>query len=364
MTKTRIAGLVLLGLVTATLAVSHIIFLQKADEREMATLGGWFSGHGQLIHQLTGFYTGHYWSYKGMARYYPRHLAFNRDGSILLSASNRDEILLWNFERHSLIRRFNGSRRFKHIRYINFAHDEKNLLIQTPAGLAEVEIKSNELQGYLIKNKPRQFLTARKLPEQLLVGYRWPRSGEVDLFEAYSKKKIGSYKLPVEEVYSAAIDKEGRFLAIAGGENIERTRNNNTRLYIYKIETGELLKKTRFFGWAEKTFFTPDAMGLFCHIVPGKIYAFDLSGGTIRRQKQILKGNLMAFSRKLAALAENGPWVYSRPTTQILPLTRGPEALSLKGHGTTIKSMAFHPTLPVLATGSKDQTIKLWNLSP
>jgi len=33
---------------------------------------------------------------------------------------------------------------------------------------------------------------------------------------------------------------------------------------------------------------------------------------------------------------------------------------TLKGHGRQVNSMAFHPTAPLLASGSHDKTVKLW----
>ena len=36
---------------------------------------------------------------------------------------------------------------------------------------------------------------------------------------------------------------------------------------------------------------------------------------------------------------------------------------TLEGHSSFIKSLAFHPTAPLLATGSWDNTVKLWLLS-
>ena len=42
-----------------------------------------------------------------------------------------------------------------------------------------------------------------------------------------------------------------------------------------------------------------------------------------------------------------------------LPTTAAP----LRGHSNSVKSMAFHPKAPLLATGSRDNTVKLWRLS-
>ena len=37
---------------------------------------------------------------------------------------------------------------------------------------------------------------------------------------------------------------------------------------------------------------------------------------------------------------------------------------SLGGHGNSVTSVAFHPTEPLLATGSSDTTAKLWSFNP
>jgi WD40 repeat protein len=37
---------------------------------------------------------------------------------------------------------------------------------------------------------------------------------------------------------------------------------------------------------------------------------------------------------------------------------------TLRGHGSWVKSVAFHPMLPLLATGSDDNTAKLWHFDP
>jgi WD40 repeat protein len=38
--------------------------------------------------------------------------------------------------------------------------------------------------------------------------------------------------------------------------------------------------------------------------------------------------------------------------------------ITLAEHGSNIRSVAFHPTESLLATGSSDKTAKLWRISP
>ena len=37
---------------------------------------------------------------------------------------------------------------------------------------------------------------------------------------------------------------------------------------------------------------------------------------------------------------------------------------TLAGHSKSVLSVAFHPTMPLLATGSEDRTAKLWRFEP
>jgi WD40 repeat protein len=50
----------------------------------------------------------------------------------------------------------------------------------------------------------------------------------------------------------------------------------------------------------------------------------------------------------------------SQPMTKIATLNR---STSL-GHSSYVQSVAFHPTDNILATGSNDNTVKIWRISP
>src|SRR4029453_715651 len=63
------------------------------------------------------------------------------------------------------------------------------------------------------------------------------------------------------------------------------------------------------------------------------------------------------------------PSIHMRHTARLLPLigilvvadaARGQEKAILKGHGHTVSAAAFSPDNKLLATGSWDKTIKLW----
>ena len=48
----------------------------------------------------------------------------------------------------------------------------------------------------------------------------------------------------------------------------------------------------------------------------------------------------------------------------IFNYSKATRVATLKGHSRQVTSVAFHPTAPLLATGSEDSTVKLWRLKP
>ncbi len=68
-----------------------------------------------------------------------------------------------------------------------------------------------------------------------------------------------------------------------------------------------------------------------------------------------LKGNHTDFYYKRLKV-----WMISR----VYSLYGWKRVANLAGHSRSVKSVAFNPKMPLLATGSKDKTAKLWRLSP
>ncbi len=47
----------------------------------------------------------------------------------------------------------------------------------------------------------------------------------------------------------------------------------------------------------------------------------------------------------------------------ILPLISPPTCVATRGHTNSVRSVAFHPNQPLQATGSFDNTVRLWDCS-
>jgi platelet-activating factor acetylhydrolase IB subunit alpha len=72
-----------------------------------------------------------------------------------------------------------------------------------------------------------------------------------------------------------------------------------------------------------------------------------------------LQKKLMQLEEENKNLKENSVSAVKRPTNQALPIA--PALHVLKGHRGGISCVKFHPLYPLLASGSEDATIKIWD---
>ena len=85
-----------------------------------------------------------------------------------------------------------------------------------------------------------------------------------------------------------------------------------------------------------------------------------ITGG---RLSVILARNLLRFKGECAVRYDHrlGASVLSR--RHVFDKSSATCVATLAGHSSPVNSVAFHPTAPLLATGSRDNTVRLWLLS-
>lgn len=150
--------------------------------------------------------------------------------------------------------------------------------------------------------------------------------------------------------YSVAFSRDGRWLASGA---------NDRTIRLWQMATGrELPKLSGHAGWVRSIAFSPDSRLLASGSNSGEVKLWDVNSANetysvLYNQEQI---HSVAFS-------PNGKWLAASGTGQKVHLvdmaTR--ELRNLTGHSGEITSVAFLPDSSLIASGSTDKTVRLWN---
>ncbi len=216
----------------------------------------------------------------------------------------------------------------------------------------------------------------------LAAGY----GGEVRLWKVSEQNSFASLSWTDHIVQSVAVHPEGTFFALGGGRwnKQERCYSLGEVAFCQVEDFGAVVRYT----WVaheepvHTVAFTPDGQQLLTGGWDGtvKVWRLERTGwgdwsGSLERTLTIFRPGWLrsfALSPKGTLLAAAG-FAYQplgswwEVTTPLWHLAEGRPMGTLKagffrGHRKPVNAVAFSPTLPLIATGSDDKTVKVWDI--
>jgi WD40 repeat protein len=297
-------------------------------------------------------------------------LAFSDDGRYLLSGSADATAALWDVARRKELRRLSPG---DGVSAVAFADKDRQVLA---GGLVASRVYTWDLAGKSgpkIDLKDGFFARIAFGPGGKLVA-SWGRGqGVVRLTDAASGKELRLLRPAPQWANAIAFSPDGRLVAVGGGTNAPF-------ISLWDVETGRHLRSFATEGFVLALAFSADGRALAAGHDDRKIRLWEVATGQVRLiVEHGDRPTALAFSPDGALLtsacnntrsnpATNGmtPPVGLRQDTRdvrVWDVLSGRRVHTFEGHGGPITTLAFSPDGRLLASGSNDTTILLWEVT-
>jgi WD40 repeat protein len=262
-----------------------------------------------------------------------RSVAFRPDGKALVSGDSSGALWLWDLTSNSRIARLNAAN--DSIRSVNISPDGKTVAASRGKGIIGVwDLGSAKLLKTLEGGTDGSagVTSVAFSPDSKLLASAHSDL-KVRLWDAATGKCLATLEGHKDDVEVVAFSPDGKRLATGSYDHTVRLWDMQTRKNITTLDTGGVVRTLAF---------SPD----------GKALA---SGGWSYH---------WAFSPDGKALDPSGMIEVRDNSITLWDLATGGHTARLEGHGDGILSVAFSPDSMLLASGSEDGTVKLWDLAP
>lgn len=154
-------------------------------------------------------------------------------------------------------------------------------------------------------------------------------------------------------------------IAIAGNGDILATGSRDSRVKLWSLSTGELLRPLdRHKGWIWAIASSPDGQTIASGSADSRIELWNVRTGEHRtlygHRDQV---HAVAFSPDGQTLVSGSGGVIKENAIQVWDVNTGEGKMTIKGHTDTILAIAFSPDGQTIASGSADKTIKIWDVN-
>ncbi len=331
-----------LAVVVATCAVWG--YGQVPSPGEVATLGGWFTGHGSWPVAVS-------FSSRGAGFPHPEGPTAR-----VASLGYKDDLFVWQTD-GSVVARSNRDREIKHASHLVMSPDGAAVLVCGAHDVAILRVVGDVLQGQgfqVATGHACQAVTWASRP-LALVG---PRLGVLNLVDASSNLVIQTIAPPLAHTWAAAIAGDAPVIAVASGQNPEGPLPEDMAILLQDTAGSRVVRVA---GPVGNLQLSADgrwlAVGLYDAVV-----VVDVAAGVVTTTHQ--GADLGAWTRdgRLLALAHNGQHKHDKPTIDVVERNSGRVLATFTGHGRSVRGMAFSADGQLLATASKDGRVKLWKV--
>lgn len=367
----------ILGVLLALVFTGGYIASRIADEGEIRTLGGWFSGHGSSLASIQLTLLGDAY---GIHSLWVHALAFSPDGEVLASAAD-DELILWRVDDGELLQRADDDQRLIHVA---FSSDGESLVgvdgngkvsvydpetAQLRRTLSTPSIASDDLgEGHfrvadLWVGSSSEIRVVGLLEPPYVAQGETPRAGAVAentmvVVDPLAASLLTSTPLrDWRNFNTGALSPDGNRVALAGTLANEAA-DARYPLVAVDVATGRQLLSTSSSREIREITFASDSE--LISLDYDGLYRWDLDSG----ERLGSLGTFDAYYDAHLIVSPARARIALSSYNGIVLVDQGSgDRLGVReGHTRAVHSLAFSPDGSILASGGSDQLIKLWSV--
>lgn len=366
-----IKPLVIVLVVTAVVVgIGWLTTLPKHDG-EIRSLGGWFSGHADPVAAITGTIFDDYYLISSPVSV--RKLAFDPTGTELASVSD-DDLIIWESETGEQKLRLLHRDWSWNTEWLTYSPGGKTLILASTSKIAIwrtnswIKWRTVDLSGVLAESGHDEgypnFIAGWAGGDSTIYATIL-KDSTYFVIDVIRRSVIASIFTGDDWDMPAAFTGDGRLAVV---EPVRLPPDNDwgdTWIRLVDLHTGARLDSILLKKHVEDILFSPDNANL---VIAGEnsVDSWDLVSGSSPKiihdgLSYRLKAGNMAFSTdgKLMALAISD---YNSREIRVLRFPSGEPVAIFEGHDNDVTCLAFSPDSRILATGSRDQKIILWDI--